>query len=102
VTHKALARIPRDAAFTELANSRWMLTEMLGHDVDVVAYPYSNQNREVRDLARQAGYRCAVRGMGRMNSKRVDPFGLRRIKVEPETTVASLRRTLFRERFLRF
>ena len=46
----------------------------------------------------EAGYRCAVRGKGRMCSKRTDPFGLYRIKVEPETTVASLRSTLLRER----
>jgi peptidoglycan/xylan/chitin deacetylase (PgdA/CDA1 family) len=101
VTHKPLARIPREDAFQELARSRWILTELLGSEVDCFAYPFSNQSAEVRALARQAGYRCAVRGKGRMNSSGVDPFGLRRIKVEPETTVQSLKRTLFRERFLR-
>jgi len=74
---------------------------LLGRDVNVFAYPFSNQSREVRALAQQAGYRCAVRGKGRMCSKRTDPFGLYRIKVEPQTTVASLRSTLLRER-LRF
>jgi peptidoglycan/xylan/chitin deacetylase (PgdA/CDA1 family) len=101
VSHPPLARIPAAEAFEELVRSRWMLAELLGAEVDVFAYPFSNQSRAVRALAVQAGYRCAVRGMGRMNSKRSDPFGLRRIKVEPTTTVGALRRTLFRERWLR-
>lgn len=98
VNHRALARIPREDAFNELSRSRWALTEVLGRDVDVFAYPFSNQSREVRRLAQQAGYRCAVRGAGRMNFRRTDPYGLRRIKVEPHTTIASLRSTLIRER----
>jgi peptidoglycan/xylan/chitin deacetylase (PgdA/CDA1 family) len=98
VSHKPLARLGAQGAFQELNQSRWALAELLGREVDVFAYPFSNQNREVRALAQQAGYRCAVRGKGRMVSKRTDPFGLYRIKVEPTTTVASLRTTLMRER----
>jgi peptidoglycan/xylan/chitin deacetylase (PgdA/CDA1 family) len=102
VSHKALGRLPSDEAFQELNKSRWALAELLDRDVNVFAYPFSNQSREVRALAQQAGYRCAVRGKGRMCSKRTDPFGLYRIKVEPETTVASLRSTLLRERLRLF
>lgn len=102
VSHRPLARIAPDDAFQELVRSRWVLTELLGRDVDVFAYPFSNQSRDVRALAQQAGYRCAVRGKGRMNSRRTDPFGLMRIKVEPTTTVAGLRSVLFRERLRPF
>ncbi len=98
VSHKALTRLTSDEAFQELNQSRWTLAEVLDRDVNVFAYPFSNQSREVRSLAQQAGYRCAVRGAGRMCSTRTDPFGLYRIKVEPETTVTSLRSTLLRER----
>jgi peptidoglycan/xylan/chitin deacetylase (PgdA/CDA1 family) len=102
VNHRPLARIAPDDAFQELVRSRWTLTELLGRDVDVFAYPFSNQSRAVRGLAEQAGYRCAVRGKGRMNSRRTDPFGLMRIKVEPTTTVAGLRSVLVRERLRPF
>jgi peptidoglycan/xylan/chitin deacetylase (PgdA/CDA1 family) len=102
VSHRPLARIAPDDAFQELVRSRWALTELLGRDVDVFAYPFSNQSRDVRALAQQAGYRCAVRGKGRMNSRRTDPFGLMRIKVEPTTTVAGLRSVLLRERLRPF
>lgn len=102
VSHRPLARLASNEAFQELNKSRWTLTELLDREVNVFAYPFSNQSREVRALAQQAGYRCAVRGKGRMCSKRTDPFGLYRIKVEPETTVGSLRSTLLRERLRLF
>lgn len=101
MSHPALARIPPARALDELTRSRALLRTVLGRDVDVLAYPFSNQNKTVRALVRQAGYRCAVRGRGRMNWKRTDPFALRRIKVDLEMTVPGLRRTLFRERWMR-
>jgi peptidoglycan/xylan/chitin deacetylase (PgdA/CDA1 family) len=61
-SHLPLAKIPHADAFAELTRTRAALTELLGREVDVVAYPFSNQSAEDRGLARQAGYRCAVRG----------------------------------------
>ena len=100
-THRPLARMPAADALDEMTRSRAALGELLGREVDVLAYPFSNQSRAVRELAHRAGYRAAVRGKGRMNGPRTDPFGLRRIKVEPTTTVDGLKRILFRERYLR-
>lgn len=100
-THVPLARIPRGDAERELRRSRDTLGELLGHAVDVVAYPFSNQSRDVRRLAREAGYRCAVRGGGRMNWTRTDAYGLRRIKMDSTMTPERLRSVLFRERYAR-
>lgn len=100
--HVPLARVPREQAAADLRRSRETLGELLGHSVDVLAYPFSNQSRAVRRAARDAGYRCAVRGKGRMNSSRTDRFGLRRIKMDSTMTVARLEQTLFIERYLRF
>lgn len=100
VSHVPLARVEPRRAVQELADSRARLADLLGHDVDTFAYPYSNQSAAVRGMARDAGYRGAVRGKGRMNRKSTDPFGLYRIKPEPTTTVADLKRTLFRARYL--
>lgn len=101
VTHPPLARIAPDRAFEELSHSRALLREILDRDVDVFAYPFSNQNSAVRTLAREAGYRCAVRGGGRMNSRHTDPFALRRIKVDLDTSITRLQRILMRERYFR-
>ena len=100
-THVPLARVSVERALDELTRSRAGLCELLGFDVDALAYPYSNQNAVIRGLARRAGYRCAVRGKGRMNWRHTDLFGLRRIKVEPDTSVERLARTLLRERWFR-
>lgn len=101
LTHPALTKISPARALEELARSRALLRDLLGRDVDVFAYPFSNQNRTVRDLARETGYRCAVRGGGRMNWRHTHAFSLRRIKVDVETSIARLQRTLMRERYLR-
>jgi peptidoglycan/xylan/chitin deacetylase (PgdA/CDA1 family) len=100
-THPPLARIEPARALDELTRSRIALSDLLGRRVDTLAYPFSNQSAAVRRMASEAGYRCAVRGKGRMNWKRTDPFGLRRIKVDPDTTIDQLHRRLFRERYLR-
>jgi peptidoglycan/xylan/chitin deacetylase (PgdA/CDA1 family) len=100
LTHAALARLSEREAMHELAESRTRLGDLLDRPPDVFAYPFSNQNAEVRRLAREAGYLAAVRGGGRMNTRRTDPYGLRRIKPEPDMTIAQLRRTLFVQRYL--
>jgi len=100
-THRPLARIPLADAEEELGRSRGELEALLGEPVRVFSYPYSNQSGAVRRAARAAGYTAAVRGRGRMNSRRVDPLGLRRIKVDFGTSLPALRWTLFRERWLR-
>ncbi len=99
-THRPLARIPEADASRELAESRRALETLLGHTVRYFAYPFSNQSRRVRALAREAGYRACVRGRGKMNFRHTDPFGLRRIQVDHLTTVDHLRWTLARLRWL--
>lgn len=101
ISHRPLTRLSADDAFRELSQSRWTLGELLRREVNIFAYPFSNQSTVVRALAKQAGYRCAVRGKGRMNSRAQDPFGLRRIKVEPDMTTNGLHWTLTRERYFR-
>ncbi len=99
-THRPLDRIGDDEARNELRESRDALEQLLGHPVYYLAFPYSNQSMRVRRLAREAGYRACVRGSGRMNFRRTDPCGLRRIQVDHQTTVEQLRWTLARLRWL--
>jgi peptidoglycan/xylan/chitin deacetylase (PgdA/CDA1 family) len=99
VSHVPLARIPELEAFDELMRSRAMLGAVLGGLPEVVAYPYSNQSRAVRKLARRAGYRAGFRGKGRLSSRWTDALGLYRIKPEPEWTIADLARRLEQSRW---
>ena len=92
--HRPLARIPASEARDELCRSRADLRQLLGREVDVFAYPFSNQSRGVRRLAREAGYRAAVRGKGRLNFRFTDVHGLRRIKVDCGMGVEGLMQAL--------
>lgn len=100
-SHVPLAKVPLDVARQEMADSRARLSDLLGAPVRILSYPYSNQGPEVRALARQTGYAAAVRGKGRMNFRRTDPYGLRRIKFDLQTSIDDARRELFRARWVR-
>jgi peptidoglycan/xylan/chitin deacetylase (PgdA/CDA1 family) len=99
-THLPLAKVAPDVAFNEMQRSRDALGELLGADVRVLSYPFSNQSRSVRDLARRAGYHAAVRGKGRMNMRRTDPLSLRRMKFDSTMSIDDVRRRLWRARWL--
>jgi peptidoglycan/xylan/chitin deacetylase (PgdA/CDA1 family) len=97
--HVPLADVSLDQARLEIEMCRATLTALLSTTPDVFAYPYSNQNAAVRRLTRDAGFRCAVRGGGRLNRKRVDPFGLTRILAHDGMAARDLRRLLMRLRW---
>lgn len=99
-THLPLANISPNEARDEIRRCHAALSDLLATPPMVFAYPYSNQNAKVRQLTREAGFLCAVRGKGRMNFRGTDPFGLRRILMHDGITAASLRRTLLRLRWL--
>lgn len=99
-SHVPLAKVPAQVAREELVTSRALLEDAIGAPVRLLSYPYSNQNRAVRALARDAGYVAAVRGKGRMNHRLTSPFALRRIKFDVHSTPRDMQRKLFRARWL--
>ena len=99
-THQALARISPNEAREEIVRCHGALVGLLRQPPEIFAYPYSNQNAKVRQLARAAGFKCAVRGKGRLNWRWTDPFGLRRILMHDGVTVDDLRQTLGRLRWM--
>ena len=101
-THAPLTMIAPDRAMAELTAARAALVTMLGAPVRVLCYPYGKNNAAVRAMARQAGYEAAVMAGSRMNSRRTDPFRLRRIGIDYRTTIGQLRWKLFRLRWFSF
>lgn len=99
-THVPLAHVSPNEARIEIERCRTALAPLLARPPEVFAYPYSNQNRTIRQLTRAAGFQCAVRGKGRLNGRWVDPFGLRRILMHEGVTAKALRRTLMRLRWM--
>jgi peptidoglycan/xylan/chitin deacetylase (PgdA/CDA1 family) len=99
-THVALARVSPNEAREEIVRSHGALVSLLRQPPQVFAYPYSNQSAKVRQLVREAGFNCAVRGKGRLNWRWTDPFGLRRILMHEGVSVEELRRMLSRLRWM--
>src|SRR5262249_15274040 len=58
--HVKLTGLPEDDRASELTESRATLSEVLGCDVDGLAYPYGDADRALAAQARAAGYRYAV------------------------------------------
>jgi peptidoglycan/xylan/chitin deacetylase (PgdA/CDA1 family) len=101
-THVPLAKVSPARALEELTQSRAALEQLLNKPVTSLSYPFSNQNREVRALARRAGYRVCVRGKGRMNRRSTDVTALQRIKFDYRMSMDDVRSVLFRARWLRW
>jgi peptidoglycan/xylan/chitin deacetylase (PgdA/CDA1 family) len=99
-THVALARVSPNEAREEIVRSHGALVSLLRQPPEVFAYPYSNQSAKVRQLVREAGFTCAVRGKGRLNWRWTDPFGLRRVLMHEGVGLPDLRRTLSRLRWM--
>ena len=97
-SHPMLPRVSAEQARREIFESKRRLEDALSREVPVFSYPHGEYSPREEALVQEAGYRCAVRGAGRMNWRSTDPYGLRRIKVEPATTARSLGRTLLKER----
>jgi peptidoglycan/xylan/chitin deacetylase (PgdA/CDA1 family) len=81
-SHVPLGKVPADVALEEMHHARMAIEGVTGRPVTVLSYPFSNQNRHVRALARRAGYLAAVCGKGKTNTERTDPLELRRIKFD--------------------
>lgn len=89
-THRSLLGMKPTEAMIELTWSRTLLETMLGKRVVTLAYPYNQQNHAVRVLARQAGYRAAVVGRGRLNFPWTNPWALMRIPVNAQMSLTVL------------
>ena len=99
-SHVALARVSPNEAREEIVRCHGALVGLLRKPPEVFAYPYSNQSATVRKLVRESGFKCAVRGKGRLNWRWTDPFGLRRILMHDGVEVHDLRRTLTKLRWM--
>ena len=81
VTHPKLTVTDRRTHEGELTESKATLEEILGRDVDLLAYPHGAADPEIAATARRAGYRLAVTTEGRPLRKDDHPLLLPRLTV---------------------
>jgi peptidoglycan/xylan/chitin deacetylase (PgdA/CDA1 family) len=62
LTHTDLALLPDDVLHAEVQDSRSLLAEITGGDIEGFCYPYGTVDERVRAAVRSAGYRyaCAI------------------------------------------
>lgn len=60
LTHPHLSQLSADAAFTEINQSKQRLEAALNINVTSFAYPYGDENKEVRHIVKAVGYSNAV------------------------------------------
>jgi len=80
-THPRLSSLAREALRRELVDSRDLLSQNLGKEMNVICYPYGDHNDAVVNAARDAGYTMGVTtDFGRVRAVD-DPLTLPRISV---------------------
>lgn len=80
-THARCAECDDAQLARELAGSRARLAELVGREVDAVAYPHGSVDARVRDAARAAGYRLGLCSHPPVNARGRDPLLLCRTEV---------------------
>jgi peptidoglycan/xylan/chitin deacetylase (PgdA/CDA1 family) len=93
-SHPMLTEIDVVRARLEIENSKKELENRVGIAVQAFAYPFGAHNDAVRNLVRQAGYRCACSTMSGFNDCNADRFLLRRIDVFGDDSITAFRRKL--------
>ncbi len=82
LTHPNLAALPLAAAKAELNESRRLIEQETGAPVVALSYPYGGEDRQIRRLAREAGYRLACAGpAGYVGAPGADVYRLNRVTV---------------------
>lgn len=78
LTHPVLTRVSVEKAQREIRESKIKIERETGEEVKVFSYPHGEYNERIRNLVRQAGYRCAFTTQERANHAGDDLFELGR------------------------
>jgi peptidoglycan/xylan/chitin deacetylase (PgdA/CDA1 family) len=84
INHPNLCLLPIEEAVYEMKKSKEEIEEHLGKEVNFFAYPYGEYNEEIKNAAKECGYKGAVTTIfGKENRvkdtyeiKRIDPTGI--------------------------
>lgn len=91
-SHASLPTLDDAGLADQLAGSRTVLAELLGHEVPYLAYPFGHLDERVEAATRAAGYRAAFSCQPGFNRRDVNRFRIRRIDVFGTDTPAVLLR----------
>ncbi|MBI5868059.1 MAG: polysaccharide deacetylase family protein [candidate division Zixibacteria bacterium] len=92
MTHRSLPSLTAAEIAAEMTQSKAELEQIVGREVDVIAYPYGEYNDAVKQAAAQSGFRYGVTTDHGPVAISDDLFAIRRIIVFPNTTTYRLAR----------
>lgn len=94
LTHARLPGLDDQTLTQELGDSRTRLADILGQDVNLLAYPHGLYDERVMVFARKAGYIGACSTRSGFNAASVNPLALRRIDVYGTDSLGDFHRKL--------
>jgi peptidoglycan/xylan/chitin deacetylase (PgdA/CDA1 family) len=97
-SHPQLDQISEPSLRVELASSRRLLEDRLGHPVCSLAYPYGYSSTRVRAVAREIGYRQAAVVANAVAPSACDPFRVPRLTIRRSTSLAVFARVVNQQR----
>jgi peptidoglycan/xylan/chitin deacetylase (PgdA/CDA1 family) len=80
VSHRALGELKPEEAVDELSNSKAALEQMLGKNIDFIAYPCGSYHQDTLSLVRKAGYTGGF-SVRQGNALFKDTLAIRRIPI---------------------
>jgi peptidoglycan/xylan/chitin deacetylase (PgdA/CDA1 family) len=92
--HKPMTQLTDDELIAETVDARSVLSDALGSDVTLFAYPHGDQGERERKAVARAGYAAACSTEPGFNERDVDLYALRRIDIFGSDTTTHFRRKL--------
>lgn len=93
-THASLPALDDGTLIDQLSSSRKFLTNLLGHNVDFLAYPFGHMDERVETATRNAGYLAAFSVQPGFNRKNINRFCIRRLDIFGTDSPAMLLRKI--------
>jgi peptidoglycan/xylan/chitin deacetylase (PgdA/CDA1 family) len=91
-SHPQLDQISEPRLRAELADSKHLLEDRLGHAISSLAYPCGYSNKRVREVAREVGYLQAAVVANVAAAPTCDPFSVPRLIIRRSTSLSMFAR----------
>lgn len=86
-SHKILTGLTKDEMEREITESKRVIENKLGKEINLFAYPNGDYNDKVKSIVKNSGYICALATGGIRDDSGGDIFSLRRINVHDGVSV---------------
>ena len=93
-THPILSKIPLREVEKEIHKSKTILEDILGDKIDLFAYPLGQPrtfNKNIISILKEEKFQLACSTIWETNTKRINPFILRRIRIDTEDNLNDFR-----------